>query len=307
MRISSWETESLTFGQEGSPLIKIKGGYLAFAANGEHLLASGDKVARVWRVEDGKPMATLDAEGVLCLAVSKDGRWIAVGTLFGELSMWDAKTYKKDFSHGDYPGHRVSGVDFSPDSTRLVSASYNGTASVWDTATRKQVQTLEHDRWVSAARYSPQGDRIATATHNSVRVWDSHNGRLLVDIKVEVIPRYNAGLLWFNNHLFVVSDSTIKEFDAFTGSAVSEWPVPEINYFNCIALAKHEEFIAYSTNRTVTFWDTATHTQLVLIQHSQDIGSIAFSPDDRFIAIGGKDGEITINSLSRITVSILSR
>ena len=40
-------------------------------------------------------------------------------------------------------------------------------------------------------------------------------------------------------------------------------------------------------------------------QHTQDIRSIARSLDDRFLAIGGKDGKITINSLSRITVSII--
>ena len=70
---------------------------------------------------------------------------------------------------------------------------------------------------------------------------------------------------------------------------------------------KHGEFIAHSTRRTVTFWDTATHTQLGLIQHLQDIRSIAVLPDDRFLAIGGKDGKITINSLFTITVSILAR
>jgi WD40 repeat protein len=73
-----------------------------------------------------------------------------------------------------------------------------------------------------------------------------------------------------------------------------------------MALPKHAEFIAHSTQRTVTFWDTATHTQLGLITHSQDIRSIAVSPDDRFLAIGGENGEIAINRLSRISVSILS-
>jgi WD40 repeat protein len=63
---------------------------------------------------------------------------------------------------------------------------------------------------------------------------------------------------------------------------------------SCIALPKHGEFIAYSTKRTVTFWDTSTHTQLGLIQHPQDIRSIALSPDDRFLAIGGEGGKITI-------------
>jgi hypothetical protein len=74
-----------------------------------------------------------------------------------------------------------------------------------------------------------------------------------VKIEVTVAPWNKTGLLWFNNHLFVLSDSKIKQFEASTGSAVSEWPVPDSNNFSCIGLPKHGRFIAYTTRRTVTF------------------------------------------------------
>ena len=121
-------------------------------------------------------------------------------------------------------------------------------------------------------------------------------------IPVKVTTLFNAGLLWSNNHLFVVSDGTIKQFEASTGSTVSEWPVPDTNGSSCIALPQHGQFIAYSTNDTVTFWDTSTHTRVGLIQHTQSIRSIALSPDDRSLAIGGNSAKITIRNLSRITV-----
>ena len=295
-------------GQEGSPLIEINGGNyiraVAFAANGEYIVGGGEAgEAGVWRVEDGKQIATLAARDVYCLAVSKDGRWIAAGTIWGDVIMWDAKTFEQAFSHKE--GTYISGVDFSPDSTRLVTASGNCTATVWNAATRKKVHTLDHKGYVMAAKYSPQGDRIATATYEYVRVWDSNDGRLLVDIPVKVTPGCNKGLLWSNSHLFVVSDSTIKQLEPFTGSTVSEWPVHDASSWSCIALPEHGEFITHSTNYTVTFWNTSTHAQLCLIQHSRHISFIAFSPDDQLLAIGGKYGEITVRSLSPITVSIV--
>ncbi|KAF8417750.1 hypothetical protein L210DRAFT_3580341, partial [Boletus edulis BED1] len=176
--------------------------------------------------------------------------------------------------------------------------------TVWDVASNKQVQTLHHHRDVRAAKFSPTGDRIAIATPYSVKVWDSNDCRLLIAIEVEVISTF--GLVWFNNHLFVLSNNTIKQFDAGTGSPVTKWPVLSSDGSLCIALPKDGKFIAYSTKSTTTLWDTSTHAQLGLIQHPQDIQTIAFSPDDQSLAFGGKDRKISIIRVSRIIDSILS-
>ena len=292
--------------EEHSPLIEIDAGSdtwsVAFAPNGEYIISGGQGGLGVWRVEDGEQMASMGARRACSVAVSKDGRWIAAGTLNGEAIVWDAKTFKQVFSHKQHGD--VLGVDFSPDSTRIVTASRNQTATVWDVAARNKVLTLHHTGVVVAAKYSPQGDRIATATLGStVRVYDSNNGCLLVEIPVNVTPWYNTGLLWSNNHLFAISHSTIKKFEASTGSAVTEWPVPVLNNILCVALPQHGKFIAYGTNDTVTFCDMWARTQLGLIQHPQDISLIVSSPDDRFLAIIGRNGRVTIRS--RITVSIV--
>ena len=308
----------LTVGQERSPLIEINGDIkikvVAFTANGEYIVGGGGGQVGVWGVGDGKQIAIMAAREVRCLAVSRDGRWIAAGTDKGEVCVWDAKRFEKVLTHWE---SGITGVDFSPDSTRLLVASMNRTATVWDVAARKKVLTLGgHVNWVAAAKYSPQGDRIATATVNidSVRVWDSNDGRLLIDIPVKVFPWYNTGLLWSNNHLFVVSHGTIKQLEASTGSAVSEWPVPDPFFTNVeprIALPRHGKFIAYSAKDTVTLWDTSTHARLGLIQHTRSIRSIALSPDDQFLVIGTNSKTIAIKDLRDVlpasysTVSIV--
>ena len=171
-------------------------------------------------------------------------------------------------------------------------------------ATDKQIQILHHKYYVIAVKYSSRG---ATADRNgSVRVWDSNDGRLLVDIDVKVIPCHNTGLLWSNDHLLVVSDKKIEEFDASTGSRVSEWPVPEINDYSCIALPMHEQFITSSAKHTITFWDTSMHNRFpITLQHPKDIRSIAFSPDDRILAISG-GGKITLSSVSTMSCCFIS-
>jgi len=296
----------LTVGQERRDRMEIDvGGELyavTFSANGEYLLSGGQDVVQVWRVEDGKQMARMEMKTALCVAVSKDGGWIAAGTLWGDVLVWDANTYKQVFAHNQ-DDCTIHGVDFSPDSTRLVSASDNHTAIVWDIATRKKIRTLHHGGSVVAAKYSPQGDRIATATKDSVRVYDSNDGRLLVEIKVTVATLFNTGLLWSDNYLLVISDGKIKQLETSTGSVILEWPVPGTVSSPRIAMMKYGEFVTCSAKRTLTFWDTSTHTRLGLIQHPQAIISIAISPEAQFIAIGGSAGKLTIESLSPFAVS----
>lgn len=263
---------------------------------------SGDEDrVRVWRVDDRKKVATMTAKLVQCLAVSSDGMWIAAGTTWSGFIVWSTKTYEKVLTLEE--GTVITGLDFSPDSTRLVTASDNRTAAVWDIATRDRLLLLRHKDDVIAAKYAPQGDRIATATHHSVRFYDSNEGHLLAEAQVKVTSRCHSCLLWSDKYLFVVSNNKIKQIDPSNGSVVSKWPVPHSNSSSCIALPQHGQYIACSTDRTVTLWDTSTRIQLGSIEYPQDVRSIALSPDARTLATGDENGIISSKRLSLLRVS----
>ena len=278
---------------------------MTFSANGEHLLSGGLSQnvcnVQVWRVQDGRRVATIKAKSVVCLAVNL--KWIAGATQWGEVLVWDPETHEIVWKHKE-DSSPIEAVDFSPDSTKLVSGSRNGTATIWDVASGEKIRTLQYKHSeLRAAKYSSDGDRIATATSQSVHVWDSSNGQSLVDIPGGVSSFYNNGLRWFNNHIFVVSYSTIKQLDASTGSTVCEWPVSNSDNYSCIVVPRHGKFIAYSTSRSVTFWNTSTHLQIGLVKHTENICSIALSPDNGSLAIGGCYGTIITESLPHFIVS----
>ena len=55
-------------------------------------------------------------------------------------------------------------VAFSPDGTRVVTASGDKTARVWDAAAGKTLPpALEHQAEVVSVAFSPDGTRVATA------------------------------------------------------------------------------------------------------------------------------------------------
>ncbi|MBX0330517.1 hypothetical protein K2Z83_22945, partial [Oscillochloris sp. ZM17-4] len=56
---------------------------------------------------------------------------------------------------------------YSPDGTRIVTASLDGTAKVWDAASGAALATLQgHTSGVTSAAFNPQGDRIVTASYD---------------------------------------------------------------------------------------------------------------------------------------------
>ena len=192
---------------------------MTFSANGKYLISGHYEGVQLWRVQDGEEIARLEADCVWCLAVSKDNNWIAAGTFWGYVIVWDANTHKQKYC---LKTKAVYGLDFSPDAARLVAASNDSTATIWDIGTGDEVRKLVHEDWVRATKYSPEGNRIATATSHHVRVWDSEDGRLMHEIQVSW--SYPTGLFWVYNLLFVVSEDKVWEIK---GTTVLEWSTPE--------------------------------------------------------------------------------
>jgi hypothetical protein len=69
----------------------------------------------------------------------------------------------------------VKTASFSPDGTRVVTASWDKTARIWDARTGAPVGApLWHKDIVWAASFSPDGTRVVTAsTDGTARIWDA--------------------------------------------------------------------------------------------------------------------------------------
>jgi len=86
----------------------------------------------------------------------------------------------------------VDSAAFSPDGSRIVTASWDKTARIWDAASAKEVAVLRgHENIVSSAAFSPDGSRIVTASEDeTARIWDVHLQTMSVkDLLTEVCAR----------------------------------------------------------------------------------------------------------------------
>jgi dipeptidyl aminopeptidase/acylaminoacyl peptidase len=76
--------------------------------------------------------------------------------------------------HKDY----VYSAQFSPDGQRVMTASLDATARLWDAASSKPIDNpMRHQDSVTSAQFSPDGRQVVTASGNTARLWDPINGK----------------------------------------------------------------------------------------------------------------------------------
>lgn len=165
-----------------------------FTPDGSQVITvSMDKTVRVWDVASGETLRTYRLpigpgdEGALhAAALSPDGKRLAVsGVPFGRGTLGmlihvlalDKGTVEKVLK-----GHEntVSALAFSADGRKLASASYDGSARIYDVASGQAELTLRgHKGAVKALAFSPDSQHLATVSEDRTGcIWFVESGRL---------------------------------------------------------------------------------------------------------------------------------
>ncbi len=85
--------------------------------------------------------------------------------------------YAPRLVHNWFHAGPVNQAEFSPDGDRVLTASEDGTARVWEVASGRLLLTLQHTGKVSHAAFSPDGGRVVTVQGLSAQVWDGTTGK----------------------------------------------------------------------------------------------------------------------------------
>jgi WD40 repeat protein len=192
----------------------------------------------------------------------------------------------------------VRSAAFSPDGKRIVTASWDKTARVWDAKSGKPIgePLIGHSGRVVSAAFSPDGRRIVTASDDkTARVWDAETGKPIG----ELLKGHNDGVMsaaFSPDGKRIVTgshDHTARLWDADTGQPIGE-PLGD-NRNGWVASAAFSpdgrRIVTAFGQETAGVWDAATGQPIgePLKGHSDSLYSAAFSPDGKRIVTASAD------------------
>jgi WD40 repeat protein/serine/threonine protein kinase/TPR repeat protein len=190
-------------------------------------------------------------------------------------------------------GSLVESAQYSPDGSRIVTASADRTARVWDARTGVQLLVLAgHRNRVQFAAYSPDGTRIVSAAADkTARVWDARTGAQLLVLTGHGDAVNCATFSSDGERLVTASeDMTARIWDAHTGAQLAVLS-GHLNHVNdAVYSPDGARILTASDDATARLWDGRTAAPLLTLSgHGDVVYSASFSPDGTRIVTASGD------------------
>ena len=192
-------------------------------------------------------------------------------------------------------GHEdsVAGAAFSSVGARVVTASYDKTARVWDAASGRQILVLQgHTSLVEWAKFSPDDSRIVTASMDrTARVWDANTGSQIAILEGHKDTVQTAVFSPDGTRIVTASqDNTARVWDAANGTQIALLQEHKQPVGNAVFSKDGACILTESNDKTARVWDADTGRQICILQgHAGMLHSAAFSPDGTRIVTASED------------------
>jgi WD40 repeat protein/transcriptional regulator with XRE-family HTH domain/energy-coupling factor transporter ATP-binding protein EcfA2 len=181
-------------------------------------------------------------------------------------------------------------VAYSPDGTRIATASQDKTAKIWDAATGELLLTLSgHSESVNDVIYSPDGTQIATASQDkTAKIWDAASGQLLLTLSGHAESVHAVIYNSDGTRLVTASDDkTARVWDAFTGEELLTFSSHGNAVFNAAFSPDGKRVATSGLDENVRIWDAISGNELLTLpfENGDQLRGLAFSPDGTRIAV----------------------
>lgn len=268
---------------------------------GRHTL--GGHTNTVWSAvfsQDGARLATASADHTAKIWTTSD---IEEFPNAGRLDLMPPENAPDTDPYKELKGHTqgILSIAFSPNGKRVVTASRDSTARIWDAQSGQELYKMEgHVNSIRSSSFSPDGKTVATAGDDGiVRIWDADSGEELKKLEGHTSVIWSVAFSPDGKIIATAStDRSVRIWDAESGEELRKLDghagmVCSATFSpngENIVTASGTRFDISPTDNTVRIWDTASGREKQRFDgHTSFVRSAVFSPDGEKIASASDD------------------
>ncbi len=289
----SGEEEQIDFAS-GEPRLRMSAFSMAPDFQRAITISPRSPVTALIRTSDPEEPIKIKPEATSTLSAfawSPSGEAVAIGNPNGQIFIYETESWELRQviqAHRDFVGT----LSFSEDGALLASGAGNGVIKVWDPHKGEQIHQFKgHTTSIIDIIFSPSGDQICSIASGprmgsrgsrSLRVWNletDHAGETLFSDRESIYRNAISP----NGRWIAITQrpGKCRLIDAETGSVRDlEWTGRGIDF------SPNSRTVAIPERGKVILADVDTGKEIGRLEVRAYVGSVAFSPDDRHLAVG---------------------
>jgi WD40 repeat protein/serine/threonine protein kinase len=279
---------------------------LRFSPNAKRLAIAGDHAIQIWDIPDRKSTSILKPGG-RSISFSRDGGLLASGGVDGKVQVWNPASGV--LLRSWQAGTAISALALSPDDSMLATCS-GEIIRLWNLESAELRESFNGGHETLKVVFHPSAPKLYTSGAGVTKEWDLNHPTAIEQeappLKVVFSP---DGKFFATGSL----DGRVRIYDGWSSRLIRSW-VAGGDPVWAVAISPDSQLVASGNaslaalnglastangDKAVRLWSASSGALVrTLSSHTEDVWSIAFSPDGGTIASSSGDQTIRVWDLN---------